>query len=299
MRSIGKSLFVTAFCVLMLSYSSLGSAYATPEKQGDVSGGVGIYSEQAEPCKSTSALFKMISGLVGLVLGGDVGAGAASIAAEGVDHYIGLGCSQAVAEIYAQVEIMFHDAYLEAEVGKASPGYPDGGIEGIHDWVDFPMQDFSGGTDSSGNLNGDGWGAIIWGGADANEPPHYVGGGHWVAYKAAVYDLDIVPGYPLNAPYRMNNATIQDFRGGTWEGSAMGDAAIIGDETAFLVAGRHWEAYQGVNGSARLGNPTGPWHQNSDGWYEQDFEGGEIAELNHDITVIYYDGSPTDYLYIE
>ncbi len=177
------------------------------------------------------------------------------------------------------IDTAFDNAYLRAEGELVSPGFP---TNDIHGWQGVSIQDFS------GSGWGDGWGAIIAPSLveEVPEPqqPHYVGGGTWVAYKRAVWEQGIQPGYPINLEHQWDGVTIQDFRGGSW-----GDAAIIGGPDAWLVAGRHWQAYVIADGSNRLGNPLGPVYETDDGRYQQSFAGGTITELAGQIEVEYYD----------
>lgn len=245
---------------------SLSSAYASPDAPGHVPPQVGNFEEAQEIC----AL-------------GDVP----------MPHWlldiITLWQSRECREALEHIDQSFDNAYLRAESELASPGFP---TSDIYAWEGVLVQEFSGGE------LGDGQGAIIAKSSeDDNGPqqPQYVGGGTWAAYERAIDEQGIQPGYPINLEHTWpgSDVTIQDFRGGSW-----GDAAIIGGDNAWLVAGRHWEAYWRVDGQIQLGNPTGPWHQNADGWYKQVFESGSILELNHDIRVVFNDGT-TEELYVE
>ncbi len=288
-------LFMAAMCVLMLAGPSVSNSVASPALAGDIPDGVGIYAEEADPCTPGSVIFDFFGGLIGAFLGkgssisGTLGGEVAEEAAgEAIGKYLERGCNQAVAEIYGKVAVAYGDAYLRAEQFPASPGYPDD--VGIHHWADILIQDFWGGTDPQGNLNGDGWGAIIWGGLETDSLPHYVGGSSWVAYKRAIYEPSvlgegILPGYPTGPEHRWNRVIIQDFSGSSW-----GISAIIGgdQEQAWLVAGNHLQAYIDADGSNTLGNPLGPVEKNADEWYEQKFEDGIILELAGETRVQYY-----------
>ena len=180
------------------------------------------------------------------------------------------------------IDAAFDSAYLRAEDEVTSPGFP---TNDIHSWQGVLIQDFSGGAWDEG------FGAII---APASfEPleggpqePAYVGGAIWSGYLSSVFDADISPGYPINLEYPMNDLIVQDFRGGDWV-----DGTIIGrpGAAAFLVAGRHLQAYQLADGFNRLGIPLGNVVKTEDGLFQQDFEGGILSEHAGVVEVTFFD----------
>src|SRR5687767_4343088 len=124
-------LTVFALCVLVLSFSSLSSTYASPQVEGEVPDGVGLYSEEADPCTPGSVIFAFFGGAVSRVLGPTsaisgtlAGEVAEEIAGGAIADYLEQGCSQWKAEIYGNVAVAYSDAYLRAEEFPASPGYP-------------------------------------------------------------------------------------------------------------------------------------------------------------------------------
>lgn len=262
-----RSVVVAFCCSLLLVGPYLETAYAMPNAPGVVPDRVGQFQEARDVCN-----------LDGMPL--------PSWLTELIFYLQSKGCNDSLDHIDAA----FDSAYLSAESAVATPGFP---TNDIHPWAGVLVQDFSGGA------LGDGWGAIVAKSHDDGldpQKPYYIGGGMWHAYVRAVNEQNIQPGYPINMQHAWpgSDISIQDFRGGSW-----GDAAIIGGDSAWLVAGRHWEAYWTVEGQIRLGNPVGPWFQNADGWYEQDFEGGRILELDHNVTIEFNDGSQSEQLYIE
>jgi hypothetical protein len=216
--------------------------------------------------------------VAGSAIGGVIGSGAGAA----IGFFLALECSEDDAKILDNVRNSFWYAYDAVEKQGASPGKPD---NYVHRWAGVLIQDFKEGTDSSGALRTDGWGVII---GEIGRDAYFIGGGFWDAYERAVNGPNAVgtslyPGYPTNAEHIWPGSTIriQNFEGGSW-----GDAAIIGtDESAWIVAGGHWEAYWQRNGQIDLRNPLGPLYKDSEGWYTQDFEGGKIRELNGKIVV--------------
>jgi hypothetical protein len=267
---------------MMLISLGADTIYAAPDE-------VGRYPNPVETCQNIVSQTKIASLTLDLLFGGYSPAlEKLGVTLEAISFFAEGNCDKLDDGIRAQ----FVQAYEEAERNGVWPGGP---TNEVHYWVGgILIQDFNGTRDNSGKIIGDGWGAIIASGPDGSIP-HYVYGSTWVAYKRAVYEKSVLgggidPGYPTNFVHQWNGVTIQNFRGGSW-----GDGAIIGGDrdSAWLVAGRHWDAYIGADGSNSLGSPLGPVELNEDGWYQQRFEKGAINERSGQTNIELYQSGET------
>ena len=268
-RRIGSIVIV----VVTLLCSFMPFSYLTPEVYA-APDGTGKYPDSVyEQCE----LMHPAAGLTGLGIGAVTGSPAGPIGAlvgAAIGGIIGTVAGYPGEDVclnnLTPVTNLFIAAYEEVVAVGINPGVPTSRVEEFGN--DMLIQKFT-----LGNL-GDGYGAILM--HKSTGTAFYVGGGTWNAYNRAMTENSVLgspifPGHPTSFQQEWAGVPIQFFEGGSW-----GNGAIIGGDQAWLVTGNHWEKYWAVEGWASLGKPLGAVYKNGESKYQQDFEKGNITELD-------------------